>query len=114
MKVLDFAHSRFHDNLEKRHKKCTIRLGDKTGEYQENEIVWVAAGDRFAKRKKLYTAVLDKVLVKPLLNLTSQDLRSEHPTLADTNAAQQFLTEVYGTNVSHSDVVTVLYFSEIL
>lgn len=114
MKSLNFSKCKFSDNLSKRYKKCTIRLGDKTLEYSKNEIVWVTAGDRFAQRKMLYTAIIDKIFVKPLAHLTVLDCNGEHPALHTTYAVQKFLQEIYGKKVLQTDVVTIIYFSEVI
>ena len=114
MKVLDFLNCKFHDNLLERCKRCTIRLGNKTLEYSENQIVLVTSGDKFLQRKKLYIAVIDKVFVKPLAHLTARDCSGEHPTLHTANAVQEFLQKIYGKTVLPTDIVTVMYFSEVI
>lgn len=113
MKILDFSNCKFNDNLSQRRKRCTIRLGD-TLEYSENEIVLVTSGDKFAQRKKLYTAVIDKIFVKTLAHLTDQDCSGEHPELHSIHVVQEFLEGIYGKKVLQTDVVTVIYFSEVV
>ena len=39
-------------------------MGDKTDKYAEGDIVWVTVGKKFAQKKKIYTAMIDRVLVK--------------------------------------------------
>ena len=63
MRALNFYSSVYHGFLVSRDKSCTIRMGDKTGKYQDGDVVLVTYGDRFQKRKKVFTAVLDKVEV---------------------------------------------------
>ena len=37
-------------------------MGDKTEKYAEGDIVWVTVGKKFAQKKKIYTAMIDRVL----------------------------------------------------
>ena len=113
MKALNFYSPQHHDQLLNRKKKCTIRLGDKTGKYSEGEIVWITVGHRYEVRKKLFTAVLDRVLVKPIGQLTSEDIHSENPDVDTVDDVLVFLESMYEKTMMPTDKVTVVYFSEI-
>ena len=114
MRALNFYSSNYHSQLVCRRKSCTIRLGDKTGKYSEGDIVWITVGKRFFTKKKIYTAVIDKVLVSPISNLTIEDLQGENPDIASTEDLLVFLRTIYDKDLSAADTVTVVYFSEII
>lgn len=113
MKALNFYSSVYHGFLVCRDKSCTIRLGDKSGKYQEGDVVLVTYGDRFKKRKKVFTAVLDRVHVKTIGQLTKEDLQGEHPEMKSPEDAIDFLRKIYDQDIDLNTVVTVVYFSEI-
>lgn len=114
MKVLNFYSSNYHSQLVCRRKTCTIRLGNKSDKYQEGDIVWVTVGKRFAQKKKIYTAALDRVLVKQISQLNREDLQGENPDLNSADDLMVFLQSIYDRTFTPSDVVTVVYFSEII
>jgi len=113
VKALNFYSSVYHANLLVGRKYCTIRLGDKTCKYREGDLVWVTHGDRFSKRKRIFTAVLDRVEAKPLRELSRRDLEGENPDMRTVEDAREFLEEIYRRKVSLDDTVTVVYFSEV-
>jgi len=114
MRALNFYSSNYHSQLVCRRKSCTIRLGDKTHKYAEGDIVWVTVGKRFAQKKKIYTAVIDRVLVKTISQLTYEDLQGENPDLTSVDELLSFLQSIYDKKLTPSDTVTVVYFSEII
>lgn len=114
MRALNFYSSNYHSQLVCRRKTCTIRLGDKTDKYSEGDIIWITVGKRFAPKKKIYTAVIDRVLVKPIAQLKMDDLQGENPDLTSVDDIVDFLQSIYDKTLSHSDIVTVIYFSEII
>lgn len=114
MRALNFYSSNYHIQLVCRRKTCTIRLGDKTDKYTEGDIVWVTVGPRFQPRKKIFTAMLDRVLVKPIEDLTLQDLQGENPDISSVDEVLAFMSTIYNKTITPSDVVTVVYFSEII
>ncbi len=114
MRALNFYSSVYHHNLVLRQKKCTIRLGDKAHKYSEGDLVWVTYGGRFQQRKKIFTAVIDRVIVKPLSQLTAEDVSGEHPDMRSISDVAAFLKEVYGRPVSPEETVSVVYFSEVV
>ena len=95
MKALNFYSSNYHVQLVCRRKSCTIRFGDKRSKYQEGDIVWVTVGKRFHQRKKIYAAVIDRVLVKPIGQLTREDLQGENPDIASFKAGVQSVYDKY-------------------
>lgn len=113
MKALNFYSSAYHGILVCRDKSCTIRLGDKTGKYAEGDLVWVTFGDRFKKRKKVFTAVIDRVTVKKISQLSREDLQGENPDMKTPQDAVDFLTGIYERPLTLDDTVTVIYFSEV-
>lgn len=114
MRALNFYSSNYHNQLVCRRKTCTIRRGDKTDKYQEGDIVWVTVGKRFAQKKKIYTAVIDRVLVKQISQLTREDLQGENPDITNIDDLTAFLQSVYDRTFTPGDIVTVVYFSEII
>ena len=114
MRALNFYSSNYHSQLVCRRKICTIRLGDKTNKYSEGDIVWVTVGKRFSQKKRIFTASIDRVLVKPISQLTLDDLQGENPDLASIDDLLVFLQTIYDKALSISDIVTVVYFSEII
>lgn len=114
MRALNFYSSNYHSQLVCRRKTCTIRLGDKTQKYAEGDIVWVTVGKRFAQKKKIYTAAIDRVLVKPICQLTADDLQGENPDLESVDDLMVFLQSIYDKPLTPHDIVTVVYFSEII
>lgn len=113
VRCLNFYSAIYHGNLLAREKTCTIRLGDKRDKYGEGDLVWVTYGDRFTPRRKLFAAVLDRVDVKPLAELTAADLEGENPDMKTTAGAVAFLSKIYRREISPAETVTVIYFSEV-
>lgn len=114
MKALNFYSSNYHVQLVCRRKTCTIRFGDKRSKYEEGDVVWVTVGKRFHQRKKIYAAVIDRVLVKPIGQLTREDLQGENPDIASVDELVRFLDGIYERDITLDDLVTVVYFSEII
>lgn len=114
MRALNFYSSNYHSQLVCRRKACTIRLGDKSKKYEDGDIVWVTVGKRFAPKKKIYTAAIDRVLVKPISQLTSDDLHGENPDLSNVEDLLLLLQSIYDKPLTIMDTVTVIYFSEII
>lgn len=114
MKALNFYSSVYHGFLVNRDKSCTIRLGDKTYKYQDGDVVLVTYGDRFKPRKKVFTAVIDKVTVKRIGDLTADELQGENPEMRSAQDAVEFLAQVYKSDIGLDSVVTVVHFSEIV
>ena len=114
MRALNFYSSTYHNQLICRRKTCTIRMGDKTDKYAEGDIVWVTVGKKFAQKKRIYTAMIDRVLVKSISELTQDDLRGENPDIENVKDVSSFLEGIYNKKILESDTVSVVYFSEII
>lgn len=65
-------------------------------------------------KKRIFTAAIDRVLVKPIAQLTADDLQGENPDIASIDDLLVFLRSIYDKALSTSDIVTVVYFSEII
>ncbi|MGE5591872.1 MAG: RNA-binding protein [Bacillota bacterium] len=113
MKALNFYSTVYHGFLVCRDKTCTIRLGDKTGKYSEGDVALVTYGERFRKRKKVFTAVIDRVTVKTIGELTDRELQGESPDMHTPQDALDFLSRIYDRQLHLDDTVTVVHFSEI-
>ncbi|NMC33156.1 MAG: RNA-binding protein [Veillonellaceae bacterium] len=114
MRALNFYSSTYHNQLICRRKTCTIRMGDKTDKYAEGDIVWVTVGKKFAQKKRIYTAMIDRVLVKTISELTQDDLKGENPDIDNVRDVIAFLEGIYNKKILESDTVSVVYFSEII
>jgi hypothetical protein len=114
MYALNFYSPIVADQLRSRRKTATIRLGDKSGKYRKGMIVRVLAGTRFGPREHIFDAVIDKVEVKHLGELSPREISHDNPELRRTEEMVQFLGQLYNRTVTEDDIVTVIYFSEIL
>jgi hypothetical protein len=113
VRALNFYSSVYHGRLVCRNNSCTIRLGDKRSKYAEGDIVWVTHGDRFQKRRRLFSAVIDRVVVKTVRELEAGDLRGESPEMKTVQEAAELLSRIYERPVGLDEVVSVVYFSEV-
>jgi hypothetical protein len=112
--ALNFYSPIVADQLRSHRKTATIRLGDKSGKYKKGIIVRVLAGTRFSPREHIFDAVIDKVEVKRLGELSPREITHDNPELRRTEDMVHFLSQLYNRDVSAEDTVTVIYFSEIL
>ncbi|HXF81167.1 MAG TPA: ASCH domain-containing protein [bacterium] len=113
MFALNFYSSVFAEQLRDGRKTATIRLGDKRDKYQEGQIVWLTVGQRFGTRKKIASAVVDRIEVKPLHAVTPREIQRDNPALRSHDELTDFLAKIYGRKVSADDIVTVIHFSRI-
>ncbi len=103
-----------YENLLRNHRKTvTIRLGDKTDKYRAGQLVWVTVGNRFARRHKLFTAIIDRVEVKPLAELTPRDISRENPEFRTAEDVRDLLERIYDRPLAMEEIVTVIYFSPV-
>jgi hypothetical protein len=109
MFALNFYTDLYADMLRSLRKTATIRLGDKSNKYRAGQIVWITVGQRFGKRKKLFTAILDRVEVKPIADLTPRDIERENPEFRSIDDVIVLLERIYDRPVSPDDLVTVIY-----
>lgn len=113
MFALNFYTDLYGEALRKGRKSATIRLGDKTDKYQTGQIVWVTVGQRYARRKKLFSAIVDAVEVKPCSELSPRDIQRENPEFRSVDEVVVLLARIYGRDVTPDDIATVIYFSPV-
>ena len=114
MFALNFQSEYHEEMLISRKKNCTVRLGDVSSAFPESSIVWVTFGKKHSPRRKLYTAIIDKVSVKQFHQLTSEDLSHQNPEIKSPEELLHFFEHLYGKAITLNDKVSVIYFSEIL
>ena len=113
MYALNFYSPMVADQLRSGRKTATIRLGDKSRKYRKGMIVQVLAGTRFSARQRIFDAVIDKVEVKQLAELSPREIEHDNPEIRRTEEMAAFLGQLYNREVSGEDLVTVIRFSEI-
>ena len=114
MQVLNFYSTIFADQLKRGRKTATIRLGDKSRKYTKGMIVSVLVGARYGPRQHVFDAVIDKVDVKRLGELSPREIEHDNPEIRRTDEMAHFLATLYNREVTPEDVVTVIRFSQIL
>jgi len=113
MFALNFYSELYEEVLRTGRKSATIRLGDKTDKYQDGMIVWVTIGPRFGRRQKLYSAILDRVEVKTIAELTPRDIERESPETRSQDEMIGLMSRIYGEFITPQHLVTVIYFSKV-
>jgi hypothetical protein len=117
MYAINFYTSLYEDMLLRGRKTATIRLGDKADKYRAGELVWITVGQRFARRRKLFTAIIDSVVVKPLSELTPRELDRESPELRTHEELAKFLSMIYDRPVLRpvlsENTITIVHFSPV-
>ena len=113
MFALNFYSPIVADQLRSGRKTATIRLGDKSGKYRKGMVVQVLCGNRFSPRQKIFDAVIDKVEVTRLSELSPRDIEHDNPELKRSDEMADFLSRLYNRDVGVDDTVTVIRFSEI-
>jgi hypothetical protein len=113
MYALNFYSPLVADQLRSRRKTATIRLGDKSGKYKKGMVVQVLVGARFGPREKIFEAVIDKVEVKELGDLSPREIEHDNPEIRRTEEMSNWLGQLYNREVTEGDTVTVIRFSEI-
>lgn len=113
MFALNFYSDLYGDVLRNNRKTVTIRLGDKSEKYQTGMIVWVTIGPRFGRRQKLYSAILDRVEVKTIAELSPRDIERENPEFRNQDDIINVLSRIYGDLVTPDLRITVIYFSRV-
>lgn len=113
MFALNFYTDLYGELLKSGRKTATIRLGDKSDKYKTGQVVWVTTGARYSHRKKLFCAILDKVEVKPLSELSPRDIQRENPEFRTVEDVLKLLSHIYGEKVTDERTATIIYFSAI-
>jgi hypothetical protein len=111
--ALNFYSPLVADQLRSLRKTATIRLGDKSAKYRKGMIVQVLAGARYSPREKIFDAVIDKVEVKTLGELSPREIEHDNPEIRRPDEMAHFLSQLYNREVSEADTVTVIRFSKI-
>ena len=114
MYALNFYSPIVAEQLRSGRKTATIRLGDKSAKYRKGMIVQVLAGARFSAREKVFEAVIDKVEVKQLRDLSPREIEHDNPEIRRTEEMAGFLGQLYNRDVSDDDTITVIRFSQIM
>jgi len=113
MYALNFYSPIVAEQLRSGRKTATIRLGDKAAKYKKGMIVQVLVGARFSPRDRVFDAVVDKVEVKTLGELSPREIEHDNPEIRRTDEMATFLGQLYNRDVPPDDTVTVIRFSQI-
>jgi hypothetical protein len=113
MYALNFYSDLYGDILRNNRKTVTIRLGDKSDKYEGGMIVWVTVGARFGRRQKMYSAIIDRVEVKLISELSPRDIERENPEFRSVDDVINILSRIYGDFITPDHRVTVIYFSRV-
>ncbi len=112
--ALNFYSPMVADQLRSHRKTATIRLGDKSAKYKKGMIVTVLVGVRYGQREKVFDAVIDKVEVKRLGELSPREIEHDNPEIKRTEEMARFLGQLYNREVGEDETVTVIRFSQII
>ena len=111
--ALNFYSPVVADQLRTGRKTATIRLGDKSPKYKKGMIVTVLVGTRYGAREKIFDAVIDKVEVKELREVSPREIQHDNPEIRHIEEFCIFLGQLYNRPVTEEETVTVIHFSEI-
>jgi len=111
--ALNFYSPIVEAQLRSHRKTATIRLGDKSRKYQKGMIVSVLVGARFGPRQHVFDAVVDKVEVKTIDELSPNEIEHDNPEIRHQDELCKFLGQLYNRDVTAADTVTVIRFSAI-
>jgi len=114
MYALNFYTPMVADQLRTGRKSATIRLGDKSAKYRKGMVVQVLCGNRFSPRERIFDAVIDKVEVKTLGELSPREIEHDNPEIRRTDEMATFLGQLYNRDVGEDELVTVIRFSQIM
>ena len=112
--ALNFYSPVVADQLRTGRKTATIRLGDKSPKYKKGMIVTVLVGTRYGPREKIFDAVIDKVEVKSLGELSPREIEHDNPEIRRVDELARWLGQLYNREVTESDQITVIRFSQII
>jgi len=111
--ALNFYSPVVEAQLRSHRKTATIRLGDKSRKYQKGMIVSVLVGARFGPRQHVFDAVVDKVEVKALRELSPREIEHDNPQIRRVDEMVWFLSQLYNREVAEDEIVTLIRFSQI-
>ena len=112
--ALNFYNPAVADQLRSHRKTATIRLGDKSAKYRKGMIVTILVGVRYGQREQIFDAVIDKVEVKRLGELSPREIEHDNPELRRADELAKFLGQIYNREVGEDDIVTIIRFSRIV
>jgi hypothetical protein len=113
MYALNFYSPIVADQLRSRRKTATIRLGDKSRKYKKGMVVHVLVGARYGPRDRVFDAVIDKVEVKKLAELSPKEIEHDNPEVRRPEELATFLGQIYNRQITSDEIVTLIRFSEI-
>ena len=113
MYALNFYSPLVADQLRSGRKSATIRLGDKAGKYKKGRVVMVLCGTRYSQRERVFDAVIDKVEVKRLGDLSPREIEHDNPEIRRPEELAHFLGQLYNREVGQDETVTLIRFSAI-
>lgn len=113
MFAMNFYAEYYEEVLRNGRKTISIRLGDKSDKYEAGMLIWVTVGPRFGRRQKLFTAILDRVEVKTIDQLSPREIQKENPEFRTTDDILHLLRRIYSPDISVEDTVTVIHFSPV-
>jgi hypothetical protein len=113
MFALNFYSSVFAQALRDGSKTLTIRLGDKRDKYREGQIVWVTVGHRFGAKQRIFTAMIDRIEVKAVREVTPREIERDNPVTREHADLLEFLSKIYGRTIGAEDSVSVIHFSRV-
>jgi len=113
MYALNFYSPIVADQLRSHRKTATIRLGDKSRKYRKGMVVSVLVGARYSPRDRIFDAVIDKVEVKTLAELSPREIEHDNPEIRRAEDMATFLGQLYNREVVPEDTITVIRFSQI-
>ena len=113
MYALNFYSPMVADQLRSHRKTATIRLGDKSSKYKKGMVVQVLVGARYGPREKVFDAVIDKVEVKALRELSPREIEHDNPQIRRVDEMVWFLSQLYNREVAEDEIVTLIRFSQI-
>ena len=114
MYALNFYSPVVADQLRTGRKTATIRLGDKSPKYKKGMIVTVLVGQRYGQREKIFDAVIDRVDVKRLGDLSPREIEHDNPGIRRADEFAHWLGQLYNRDVTEDETVTVIRFSQII
>ena len=71
----------------------------------------VLCGARYGLREKVFDAVIDKVEVKELRELSPREIEHDNPEIRQADELARFLGRLYNRDVTEEDIVTVIRFA---
>ncbi len=111
--ALNFYPELYADALMRGRKSATIRLGDKSEKYQSGQIVWITVGRKYQVRQRLFSAVIDDVVVKPVGELNNREVEKENLEFRSPEDVMTLLSRIYDRVVTPLDHVTIISFSPV-